>query len=159
TGFLRSGLLAGQAGVGRADGDVAGGLARATKVIEAEYTVPFLGHATLEPQNCTAHVTADKVEVWAPTQNRQATLAPAAMAGQVPFANVPVHRTMLGGGFGRRGAFQDFVTQAVLIAKEVGQPVKLIWSREEDTRHDYYRPVSMAKFTGGLDARGRPVAV
>ena len=66
---------------------------------------------------------------------------------------------MLGGGFGRRGAFQDFVRQAVLIAKEVGQPVKLIWSREEDMRHDFYRPVAMAKLTGGLDARGAPVAV
>ena len=94
-----------------------------------------------------------------PTQNGEATLAAAAAAAQVPLANVIVHKMMLGGGFGRRGAFQDFVRQAVLIAKEVGQPVKLIWSREEDTRHDFYRPVSMAKFTGGLDARGMPVAV
>jgi isoquinoline 1-oxidoreductase beta subunit len=157
--LLRGGLSAAQAGVGRKDGDVEAGLARAAKVIEAEYTAPFLGHATLEPQNCTAHVNGDKVEVWAPTQNGEATLAAAAAAAQVPLANVIVHKTMLGGGFGRRGVFQDFVRQAVVIAKEAGQPVKLIWSREEDTRHDYYRPVSMAKLTGGLDARGMPVAV
>jgi isoquinoline 1-oxidoreductase beta subunit len=157
--YLRSGLSAAQAGVGRQDGDVDASLAAATKVVEAEYAAPFLGHATLEPQNATAHVTADKVEVWAPTQNGEATLAAAAAAAAVPLGKVIVHKTMLGGGFGRRGAFQDFVREAVLIAKEVGQPVKLIWSREEDMRHDFYRPIAMAKLTGGLDARGAPVAV
>ena len=117
--FLRTGLAAKQAGVGRRDGDVAAGLAQAVKRVEADYAVPFLNHATLEPQNCTAHVTADKVEIWAPTQNGEATLAIAAQAAGVPLRNVVVHKTMLGGGFGRRGAMQDFVSLAVRIAKQV----------------------------------------
>jgi isoquinoline 1-oxidoreductase beta subunit len=113
----------------------------------------------MEPQNCTAHVTADKVEIWAPTQNGEASLATAAQAAGVPARNVIVHKLMIGGGFGRRGVVQDFVRYAVLIAKEVGAPVKTVWSREEDMRHDYYRPVAMARMTAGLDAAGRPTAL
>ena len=108
--------------------------------------------------NCTAQVAADKVEVWAPSQNAQAALAVAAEAAGVDPKQVEVHITMLGGGFGRRGAVQDFVRQAVVIAKAAGKPVKLLWSREEDMRHDFYRPVSMARFAAGLDASGMPVA-
>jgi isoquinoline 1-oxidoreductase beta subunit len=156
--FLRGGLEAKDAGVGRKEGDVAAGLAQAATRVEAEYAVPFLGHATLEPQNCTAHVTGDKVEVWAPTQNGEATLAAAAQAAGVPARNVVVHKCMLGGGFGRRGAMQDFVSLAVRIARQVEQPVKVIWTREEDTRHDFYRPVAMARMTAGLDAAGLPLA-
>jgi isoquinoline 1-oxidoreductase subunit beta len=156
--FLRGGLEAKDAGVGRKEGDVAAGLAQAATRVEAEYAVPFLGHATLEPQNCTAHVTGDKVEIWAPTQNGEATLAAAAQAAGVPARNVVVHKCMLGGGFGRRGAMQDFVSLAVRIARQVEQPVKVIWTREEDTRHDFYRPVAMARMTAGLDAGGLPLA-
>ena len=156
--FLRSGLAAKDAGVGRKEGDVAAGLAQAATRVEAEYAVPFLGHATLEPQNCTAHVTRDKVEIWAPTQNGEATLAAAAQAAGVPARNVVVHKCMLGGGFGRRGAMQDFVSLAVRIARQVEQPVKVIWTREEDTRHDFYRPVAMARMAAGLDATGLPLA-
>jgi isoquinoline 1-oxidoreductase beta subunit len=156
--FLRGGLEAKDAAVGRKEGDVAAGLAQAATRVEAEYAVPFLGHATLEPQNCTAHVTGDKVEVWAPTQNGEATLAAAAQAAGVPARNVVVHKCMLGGGFGRRGAMQDFVSLAVRIARQVEQPVKVIWTREEDTRHDFYRPVAMARMTAGLDAAGLPLA-
>ncbi len=156
--FLRSGLAAGEAGVGRKDGDLADGLARSVKRIEAEYYVPFLAHATMEPQNCTAHVAGDKVEIWVPTQNGEASLAAAAHAAGVPPRNVVVHKMMLGGGFGRRGAVQDFIPHAVLIAKEMGQPVQTIWSREEDMRHDYYRPVAMAKMVAGLDSSGMPIA-
>ena len=112
----------------------------------------------MEPQNCTAHVTADQVEIWVPTQNGEAALAAAAAAAGMPPEKVVVHKMMLGGGFGRRGAVQDYVRQAVLVAKEVGQPVKLLWTREEDTRHDFYRPTAMAKLTAGLDAAGMPVA-
>src|SRR5260370_18556046 len=112
----------------------------------------------MEPQNCTAHVTPDKVEIWVSTQSGEAALAAAAAAAEVPPEKVAVHKTMLGGGFGRRGAVQDFVHQAVLIAKVAGQPVKLLWTREEDIRHDFYRPAAMAKFTAGLDATGMPVA-
>ena len=92
--------------------------------MEAEYYVPFLAHATMEPQNCTARVDGDKVEIWVPTQSGEAALAAAAKAAGVPPRNVVVHKTMLGGGFGRRGGMQDYVPHAVLIAKEMGVPVK-----------------------------------
>jgi isoquinoline 1-oxidoreductase beta subunit len=152
--FVRSGLDADEAGVGRKTGNVTEALAGAAKRIEAEYAVPFLAHATMEPQNCTAHVTPDRVEVWVPTQNAEASLAAAAQAAGVPTRNVVLHPLMIGGGFGRRGVVQDFVRYAVLIAKEVGQPVKTVWSRAEDMRHDYYRPVAMARLSAGLDAAG-----
>jgi isoquinoline 1-oxidoreductase beta subunit len=157
--FLREGLSAQEAGLGRADGDIADGFARAATRVEAEYSVPFLNHATLEPQNCTAHVTADRAEVWAPTQNGEAALAAAAAAADLPPSQVVVHKTMLGGGFGRRGVVQDFVRSAVLIARQVPHPVQVIWSREEDMRHDFYRPVAMAKMSAGLDAAGNPAAL
>ncbi|HEY6256891.1 MAG TPA: molybdopterin cofactor-binding domain-containing protein [Xanthobacteraceae bacterium] len=146
-------------GVGRSDGDVAAGLAAAVRRVDAEYSVPFLAHATMEPQNCTARVTAAGVEVWAPTQDAETALATAADAAGVARSNVVVHRTMLGGGFGRRGAIQDFVRQAVLIAKEAGAPVKLLWSREEDIARAFYRPTALARLTAGLDAEGMPTAL
>ena len=155
---LHEALSAADARVGRNDGDVDRALGAAVKRIEADYEVPFLAHATMEPQNCTAHVTADLVEIWAPTQDGETALAIAADAAGVPPGKVVVHKMMLGGGFGRRGIFQDFVRQAVVIAKEVGQPVKLVWTREEDVRHDFYRPVAAARMTAGLDANGMPVA-
>lgn len=155
--FLRGGLTAADAAVARNEGDVRTALSRAGKIVEAEYFAPFLAHAPMEPMNCTAHVTADRVEVWAPTQNAEATLAAAAEAAGLPASKVEVHVTFLGGGFGRRG-MQDYTRQAVAIAKAVGQPVKLLWSREEDIQHDFYRPVSLTKFTVGLDASGMPMA-
>jgi isoquinoline 1-oxidoreductase beta subunit len=155
---LHEALSAADARVGRNDGDVDRALGEAVKRIEADYEVPFLAHATMEPQNCTAHVTADLVEIWAPTQDGETALAIAADAAGLPPGKVVVHKMMLGGGFGRRGIFQEFVRQAVVIAKEVGQPVKLVWTREEDVRHDFYRPVAAARMTAGLDANGMPVA-
>ncbi|HJU16417.1 MAG TPA: molybdopterin cofactor-binding domain-containing protein [Stellaceae bacterium] len=155
---LQDGLAAPDAAVIREDGDFAAAIAGAAKRIEAEYRVPFLAHATMEPQNCTAQVTAERVEVWVPTQNGDAALATAAAAAGVPPEKVVVHKTMAGGGFGRRGTAQDFVRQAVLVAKAVGRPVKLLWTREEDTRHDFYRPMAMAKLVAGLDGAGRPIA-
>jgi isoquinoline 1-oxidoreductase beta subunit len=155
---LHEALSAADARVGRNDGDVDRALGQAVKRIEADYEVPFLAHATMEPQNCTAHVTADLVEIWVPTQDGETALAIAADAAGVPPGKVVVHKMMLGGGFGRRGIFQDFVRQAVLIAKEVGQPVKLVWTREEDVRHDFYRPVAAARMTAGLDVNGMPAA-
>jgi isoquinoline 1-oxidoreductase subunit beta len=157
--FVRGGLSAPEAGVGRKHGDVAQALAGAARRIEAEYAVPFLAHATMEPQNCTAYVTGDKVEIWVPTQNGEASLATAAQAAGVPARNVTVHKLMIGGGFGRRGVVQDFVRYAVLIAKEVGAPVKTVWSREQDMCHDHYRPVAMSRMTAGLDAEGRLTAL
>jgi isoquinoline 1-oxidoreductase beta subunit len=155
---VKAGLSADDARIGRTDGDVDHALGQAVKRIEADYEVPFLGHATMEPQNCTAHVTADLVEVWAPTQDGETALAIAADAAGMSPDKVVIHKMMLGGGFGRRGIFQDFVRQAVLIAKAVGQPVKLVWTREEDIRHDFYRPVAMARMIAGLDANGMPIA-
>ena len=157
--FVRSGLDAPNAGVGHKTGNVTDALARAATRIEAEYAVPFLAHATMEPQNCTAHVSSDLVEIWAPTQNGEASLAAAAQAAGVPTHNVVVHPLMIGGGFGRRGVVQDFVRYAVLIAKEVDALVKTVWSREEDIRHDYYRPVAMARLTAGLDTTGTLAAL
>jgi isoquinoline 1-oxidoreductase subunit beta len=156
--LLRGGLAAPEAAVVRKNGDVEAALGNAAKRLEADYGAPFLSHATMEPQNCTAHVSSDKVEVWVATQSGEAALAAAAAAAEVPPEKVVVHKTMLGGGFGRRGAVQDYVHQAVLIAKAVGQPVKLLWTREEDIRHDFYRPTAMARFTAGLDASGMPIA-
>jgi len=156
--FLAIGLTASDAGVGRQQGNVADGLASAARRIEADYYVPFLGHATLEPQNCTAHVAGDRAEIWVSTQNGEIALATAARAAGVSPRNVIVHKMMLGGGFGRRGIIQDFIPHAVMIAKEMGQPVKTIWSREEDMRHDYYRPVAMTRMVAGLDNDGLPIA-
>jgi isoquinoline 1-oxidoreductase beta subunit len=142
--------------VARKEGDVEAGLASAATKIEATYEVPFLAHATMEPQNCTAHVREDRCDVWAPTQNQTNTQAIAAqITGLAPKA-VFVHTTFLGGGFGRR--FEtDFVGEAVEISKAIGVPVKVTWTREDDIQHDYYRTASRAHFTAGLDADGWPV--
>ncbi len=141
--------------VARKEGDVTAGLAGAARKIEAEYEVPFLAHATMEPQNCTAHVRADRCDVWAPTQNQTNTQAIAAKITGLDPKAVFVHTTFLGGGFGRR--FEtDFVGEAVEISKAIGGPVKVTWSREDDIQHDYYRTASHARFTAGLDADGWP---
>ena len=157
---VATGLDATDATPGVHHGDVAAGLAGAAKVIEAVYTTPFLSHATLEPMNCTALVTEGKsVEIWVASQNGDAALAVAADAAGMAKSAVKVNKLHLGGGFGRRGQ-QDYVRQAVLIAKQVpGRPVKLIWSREEDMRHDFFRPVSQAKLSAGLDDKGNLVAL
>jgi isoquinoline 1-oxidoreductase beta subunit len=156
---LRDGLDHGPVQLGRSVGDTPAALRTAITRIEADYAVPYLAHATMEPQNCTAHVADGRVEVWAPTQDGDTALAVAAAAAGVPREQVIVHKTMLGGGFGRRGPIQDFVRQAVLIAKETRAPVKLIWSREQDMQHDFYRPPAMARMTAGLDAAGLPIAL
>jgi isoquinoline 1-oxidoreductase beta subunit len=153
------GLYAASAQVARADGDAAAALAGAARRIEAEYAVPFLAHATMEPQTCTAHVKPGGVEVWAPSQDVMTTLVTAAVAAGITNDKVTVHPMMLGGGFGRRNAVQDYVREAVLIAKEFAQPVKMVWSREQDIAHDLYRPCGMARLVGGLDAEGMPVAL
>ena len=158
--MLRAGLDTAdiEAGVGRAHGDVTAGLAQSATRVTAVYHLPYLAHATMEPQNCTAHVAGDQLDIWVPTQHGESALSVAAKAAGVPLANVRVHKVMLGGGFGRRGIVQDFIPHAVKIAKAVGAPVQTIWSREEDMRHDYYRPTMMARMTAGLDAAGLPQA-
>jgi isoquinoline 1-oxidoreductase beta subunit len=141
----------------RKEGDAATALAGAAKKIEAVYEVPFLAHATMEPQNCTADVRADRCDVWAPTQFQTMAQAVAAkLCGLKPEA-VFIHTTFLGGGFGRK-AGADFVIEAVEASKAIGAPVKVTWSREDDMQHDFYRPASHARLAGGLDADGWPVA-
>jgi isoquinoline 1-oxidoreductase beta subunit len=153
--FVRLGLEDSAIPVARNDGDVEAAFSSAAKVIESEYFAPFLGHAPLEPMNCTAQVKGNRVEVWAPTEDAEATHAAAAASAGVPPENVEVHLTQIGGGFGRR-SFQDYVRQAVAIAKALeGRPVKLVWSREEDMQHDTYRPMTMMRFKAALDSAGR----
>jgi len=150
--------LAGQPGVeARKDGDAAVALSGAAKRVEAVYEVPFLHHATMEPMNCTAQVRSDGCDVWAPTQNQTRAQEVAAQLAGLPKEQVRIHTTYLGGGFGRR-LEPDFVSEAVRLSKAVGAPVKVIWSREDDVRHGFYRPASYNRFAAGLDAAGHPVA-
>ncbi len=160
TALLKEGLTAeGDNGANR-NGDAAAALKGAAKTIEAVYATPFLAHACMEPMNCVAKVTADRAEVWVPTQNGEASLAAAAEAAGLPLEKCEVYKHDLGGGFGRRGGTQDYVRQAVSIAKQVpGVPIKMIWSREEDMSHDFYRPISQCRMTAGLDAVGNLVAL
>ncbi|HKU94147.1 MAG TPA: molybdopterin cofactor-binding domain-containing protein [Vineibacter sp.] len=152
--MLKEGLDADQAFVGNKAGDVKAAIAGATKKVEAVYSYPFQNHATMEPMNATALYTADKLEVWCPTQNGEAALAAAAEAAEMPVAKCDVHKMLLGGGFGRRGR-SDYVRQAVLIAKQMpGTPVKLIWSREEDMAQCQFHPITQCKLVGALDAKG-----
>jgi isoquinoline 1-oxidoreductase beta subunit len=159
---LNEGLAAKDVPVARNDGDVEKALAaEGVKVISAEYRVPYLSHAAMEPMNCTVRFNTDgTLEVWAPTQNAEAILGAAARASGIDPLKINVHLTYSGGGFGRRGGAGpgDYVDQAVAIAKAAGAPVKLVWSREDDIQHDFYRPISSAKMTAALGADGMPVA-
>ncbi len=153
--FLKEGLDAEQAYVGNKTGDVKEALADSSlKKVEAVYNYSFQNHATMEPMNATALYTADKCEVWCPTQNAEAALAGVIEASGLPAAKCDVYKTQLGGGFGRRGR-ADFVIQAVQIAKQMpGTPVKLLWTREEDMTHCSYHPITQCKLTAGMDAAG-----
>lgn len=156
---LKEGLDAEKAFVGNQAGDARTAIASAAKKVEAVYSYPYQNHATMEPMNATALVTADKCEVWCPTQNGEAALAVAAEAAGLPIAKCDVHKLLLGGGFGRRGR-SDYVRQAVLIAKEMpGTPVKLVWTREEDMAQCQFHPVTQCKLSGGLDAQGNLVGL
>jgi isoquinoline 1-oxidoreductase subunit beta len=141
-------------------GDAKTAIAGAPKKVEAVYGTPFLAHATMEPMNATVRISADRAEVWVATQNAEASLAALSEVSGVHISKCEAHKPILGGGFGRRGGTQDYTRQAAAIAKEFpGTPIKLIWSREEDMAHDFYRPVSQCRLQAGLDADGNLVGL
>jgi isoquinoline 1-oxidoreductase subunit beta len=157
---LKEGLTAPAAYAFRKEGDAVAAIEGAAKKVEAVYSTPFLAHATMEPMNCTVRLTADRGEVWVPTQNAEAALAALSEQSGLPLAQCEVYKHTLGGGFGRRGGAQDYVRQAASIAKEFpGVPIKMIWSREEDMAHDFYRPISQCKLSAGLDANNKLVGL
>src|SRR2546426_9108503 len=157
---LEEGLDASEAYAFRNEGDAVGAITGAAKKIEAVYSTPFLAHATMEPMNCTVKLSADRAECWVATQNSEASLAALSEQSGVPLEKCEVYRHDLGGGFGRRGGNQDYVRQAVNIAKQFpGVPVKMIWSREEDMTHDFYRPISQCRLSAGLDESGKLAAL
>jgi isoquinoline 1-oxidoreductase subunit beta len=157
---LEEGLAAPEVYAFRKEGEAVTAIQGAAKRVEAIYSTPFLAHATMEPMNCTVRISADRAECWVATQNSEASLAALSEQSGVPLAKCEVYRHDLGGGFGRRGGNQDYVRQAVNIAKQFpGVPVKLIWSREEDMAHDFYRPISQCKLAAGLDEKGALVGL
>jgi isoquinoline 1-oxidoreductase subunit beta len=158
--WLAEGLDAETNLVGNKGGDVKAGLASAAKKFSAVYAYPYQAHVTMEPMNATTVYTPDKLEMWASTQDGESSLAAASEASGLPVQKCDVHRTFLGGGFGRRGAGQDYIRHSVLIAKEMpGTPIKMVWTREEDMTHDWYHPVTQCKITAGLDKDNNLTAI
>jgi isoquinoline 1-oxidoreductase subunit beta len=141
----------------RNDGDVDAALGKATKQIEAVYELPFQAHAMMEPMNITIHRREGECEVWAPTQSPDWVQGTVAQILSLPPQKVIVHTTFLGGGFGRR-YMADYPAEAAQIAQVIDQPVQLVWTREDDMTHDFYRPATCHRLKGAVDAQGRPVA-
>jgi isoquinoline 1-oxidoreductase beta subunit len=144
--------------VARNDGDSNKAIAGAATKIDAVYEVPYLAHAPMEPLNATAHWQADRVDIWVGTQGADGALKALSGILKLKPEQVHVHNAFLGGGFGRRTGVDETV-QAAFISKAVGKPVKLVWTREEDLRHDRYRPMAAIKFEAGLDTAGKPVGL
>jgi len=157
TALLKKTAAAGDGLVARADGDVAQALQSAQQRHSAGYELPLLAHATMEPMNCTADVTPDGCDLYVGTQVQQVAQATAAAAAGLQPAQVRVHTTLIGGGFGRR-LDVDFIPAAVEASKAVRAPVKLIWTREDDMTHDTYRPPALEEMSGGFDSAGRLAA-
>lgn len=141
----------------RNDGDADAAFASAAKKLDAIYELPFAAHVCMEPMNCTVHIESDRAEAWVPTQGPQWAQAVIAEAAKLPPEKVTVHTTLMGGGFGRR--YQaDFVMEAAQVAKATGKPVMVLWTREDDMQHDFYRPASYHKLQGALDSEGKLAA-
>jgi len=139
----------------RKEGDALAVIKASAKTVDAVYSSQFLAHATMEPMNCVVQLSADRAYAWVPTQNAEASIAALSEASGLPLANCDIKTMDLGGGLGRRGGTQDFMHHAVAIAKRFPNvPIKMVWSREEDMMHDFYRPISMAKLSAGLDDKG-----
>jgi len=141
----------------RNDGDADAALAASSKKIEAIYELPFAAHVCMEPMNCTVHIQSDKAEAWVPTQGPQWAQAVIADIAKLPPEKVTVHTTLMGGGFGRRYA-ADFVMEAAQTSKASGKPVMVLWTREDDMQHDFYRPASYHRLQGALDSEGKLAA-
>jgi isoquinoline 1-oxidoreductase subunit beta len=150
--------LAGKPGkVVRNDGDANAALASAAKKIEAVYELPFAAHVCMEPMNCTVHIRPDGAEAWVPTQAPDWALRSIAEISGLKPETIQVHTTLMGGGFGRR--YQgDFVAEAAQVAKAIGKPVQVLWTREDDMQHDFYRPASYHRLSGALDSHGKLAA-
>jgi len=152
---LKTGLTSSDAFADINVGDALKAIAAAPKKVEAVYSTPFLSHATLEPMNCTAKITGDRAEAWVPTQNGEQALAALSETSGIPLAQCEVYKMDPGGGFGRRVTIPDYVRMSVNIAKQFpGVPVKMVWSREEDQMHGFYRPISQCRMQAGIDENG-----
>jgi isoquinoline 1-oxidoreductase subunit beta len=152
-------LAASPGTVAKKAGDPASALASAAKTITAEYDVPYLAHAMMEPLNCVVDLRRDSCEIWTGTQFQTVDRANAANVAGLPPEQVQIHTTLLGGGFGRRAnPVSDFVVEAVQVAKVAKAPVKVVWTREDDLAGGWYRPMWHDRFTAGLDAQGNPIA-
>jgi isoquinoline 1-oxidoreductase beta subunit len=139
-------------------GDVNKALSQASKKVDAIYFVPFVAHALMEPINCTASVQKDRCDVWAPTQAQTLAQLFASQISGLPMDKINIHTTYLGCGLGRRGAFPDFIIEAVTASKATGKPVKVVWTREEDIKYDFYRAATCQRIEAGLDNSGHVIA-